>query len=175
MAGEHDPNRDRQRAAGAGPLAYFITFRTYGTWLHGDARGSVDRSHNIFGTPLLEPDTKRERAELERCSREPVTLDAPCRRVVERTVVEVCGHRVWPIHELNVRSNHVHVVLSADEPVEQVMRSLKSWSTRRLKEAGLLPPGGKTWSRHGSTRYLWKPHEVDAACRYVQDGQGADI
>jgi hypothetical protein len=28
------------------PLAYLITFRCYGTWLHGDSRGSVDRFHN---------------------------------------------------------------------------------------------------------------------------------
>ena len=38
-------------ASGSVPLAYLITFRTYGTWLHGDARGSVDREHNVFGTP----------------------------------------------------------------------------------------------------------------------------
>ena len=24
-------------------LAYFISFRSYGTWLHGDQRGSIDR------------------------------------------------------------------------------------------------------------------------------------
>jgi hypothetical protein len=28
------------------PLAYLITFRCYGTWLHGDERGSVDRFRN---------------------------------------------------------------------------------------------------------------------------------
>ena len=26
------------------PLAYLISFRCYGTWLHGDERGSIDRS-----------------------------------------------------------------------------------------------------------------------------------
>jgi hypothetical protein len=31
------------------PLAYLITFRCYGTWLHGDARGSVDPTHNVYG------------------------------------------------------------------------------------------------------------------------------
>ncbi len=31
------------------PLAYFITFHCYGTWLQGDAPGSVDRSHNQPG------------------------------------------------------------------------------------------------------------------------------
>ena len=34
-----------------GILAYFSTFRTYGTWLHGDDRGSTDRSHSDWDTP----------------------------------------------------------------------------------------------------------------------------
>ena len=29
-------------------LAYFISFRTYATWLHGDKRGSIDRFHNRY-------------------------------------------------------------------------------------------------------------------------------
>jgi hypothetical protein len=45
-------------------LAYFITFHTYGTWLHGTERGSVDRAHNTLGTPLLPPDVAREQEEL---------------------------------------------------------------------------------------------------------------
>lgn len=35
------------------PLAYLITFRTYGTWLHGDERGSIDRYHNTFRGPRV--------------------------------------------------------------------------------------------------------------------------
>ena len=27
-----------------------ITFRAFGTWLHGDLRGSVDRFHNVGDT-----------------------------------------------------------------------------------------------------------------------------
>ncbi|HEX9659180.1 MAG TPA: hypothetical protein VGA18_02730, partial [Rhodothermales bacterium] len=42
------------------PLAYLITFTTYGTWLHGDERGSVDPGHSIPGTPPLERDAHRE-------------------------------------------------------------------------------------------------------------------
>jgi len=34
-------------------LGYLITFRAYGTWLHGDSRGSVDRFHNRYGSPLI--------------------------------------------------------------------------------------------------------------------------
>ncbi|MGH9840991.1 MAG: hypothetical protein ACREEM_19730 [Blastocatellia bacterium] len=43
------------------PLAYLITFRCYGTWLHGDERGSVDRDHNIYRTPFLPRDAKSGR------------------------------------------------------------------------------------------------------------------
>lgn len=42
------------------PLAYLITFRTYGTWLHGDERGSVDKNHNKFGTRTAESRIVRE-------------------------------------------------------------------------------------------------------------------
>ena len=39
----------------AEPLAYFTTFRTYASWLHGDERTSVDRAHRVLGTPRLQP------------------------------------------------------------------------------------------------------------------------
>jgi len=36
------------------PLAYLITIRSYGTWLHGDERGSMDRrEYNQYGDPVI--------------------------------------------------------------------------------------------------------------------------
>ena len=35
------------------PLAYFISFSTYGVWLHGRDIGSVDKQHNQYGIPFL--------------------------------------------------------------------------------------------------------------------------
>lgn len=35
------------------PLAYFITFTTYGTRIRGDKRETVDRFHNAFDTPYI--------------------------------------------------------------------------------------------------------------------------
>jgi hypothetical protein len=46
-------------------LAYFIPFTTYGTWLHGSAKGSVDDEHNVHGTPLVPADARREHQERE--------------------------------------------------------------------------------------------------------------
>jgi REP element-mobilizing transposase RayT len=91
--------------------------------------------------------------------------------IVELTVREVAEHRSWIVHALAVRSNHVHVVVTAEITPENAMNSFKSWATRRMVEAGALPKGTKTWSRQGSTRYLWTPAALEAACRYVNDGQ----
>lgn len=52
------------------------------------------------------------------------------------------------------------------------MNALKSWSTRRLREAQLLGPDTKPWSRHGSTRYLWNQDALEGACHYTEEDQG---
>ena len=41
------------------PLAYLITFHTYGSWLHGDAKGSVDREHSRYGGAFAPSDADR--------------------------------------------------------------------------------------------------------------------
>ncbi len=157
------------------PLAYFITFHTYGTWLHGRASGSVDRDHRTFDTPFIDQDEQREREQFVRLKREPVLLDESRRAVVDQTIREVCRHRGWQLHELNVRTNHVHVVVTADVVPEKIMNDLKAYATRRMVEAGVFPTETKAWTRHGSTRYLWTTDKVEEACRYVREGQGAGL
>lgn len=156
-------------------LAYLITFHTYGTWLHGDERGSVDREHNLPGTDLLPADATQEQRSVRRMMSDAITLDNRRRRIVESTICRVVEHRGWMLHAINVRTNHVHVVVTANTNPEAVMNSLKSWSTRRMVEAGLFEPRRKAWVRHGSTRYLWDEKALDDAVRYVIEGQGVDL
>ena len=52
------------------PLAYFITIRTYGTWLHGDERSSTSRFRNNPGQPRHPPKPdmgvpKRDKAQID--------------------------------------------------------------------------------------------------------------
>ena len=65
------------------PLAYLITFRSYGTWLHGDERGSVDRFHNQYLSPRVAPDPQRVDHNLGRLSGEIVTFDTEQRISIE--------------------------------------------------------------------------------------------
>ena len=153
------------------PLGYFISFRAYGTWLHGDKRGSVDRKHNEFGTRMLPVNARRSGWEHAELKSPPMQFDVEHRAVIERTIHEVCEHRGWKLHELNARSNHVHVVVTAACRPEYVMGSLKAWGTRRLREAGLVEQDARVWSRHGSTIYLFKPEKFEEKCRYVREGQ----
>ena len=87
------------------------------------------------------------------------------------TVRSVCLHRGWELHALNVRGDHVHVVVGARCRPELVMNSFKSWSTRRLREAGFVAEDGRVWSRHGSTRYLWTQREIEDAALYTLEAQ----
>jgi len=158
-----------------GPLAYLITFRTYGTWLHGEERGSVDRNNRARGEVLIAPNKARLVSEEARLKSLPFTLNAEQRAIVDKTIRTVCDYKKWSISELNVRTNHIHVVVTPDCAPELAMNTLKSWSTRRLVEEGTVEKGFKPWARHGSTKYLWKPESVVAACHYVREGQGGEL
>ncbi|MGZ5435617.1 MAG: transposase [Pyrinomonadaceae bacterium] len=154
------------------PLAYLITFRCYGTWLHGDERGSVDRKQNVYGTPKTAFNPALERSDSKQRKQSPVILGARQRKVVETAVREACDYRKYILLAINVRTNHAHTVVSAMQKPEPVLSAFKSYSTRALRRAGLLSPTVKPWARHGSTIYLWKEQDVAKAVAYVLLNQG---
>jgi len=155
------------------PLAYLITFRSYGTWLHGEERGSIDRrNYHRYGTPDMPANKKLlndERSELKNGA---ILLNRAQRELTELAIREVCEHRGYVLHGVNVRTNHVHSVVSASCQPEHVMDSFKAYATRKLRDAGLLGRHVKPWARHGSTPYLWTDEEVQRAIDYVMNGQG---
>jgi hypothetical protein len=111
------------------PLAFFLTWPTYGTWLPGDEWGWVEYRH---GFQL--PDPVRKLEAQARISEDACVLDEEQRRLVETTIAEHCQIRGWKLHAVNCRSNHLHVVVSADRHPDEIRRQFKAWCTRRLKE-----------------------------------------
>jgi REP element-mobilizing transposase RayT len=102
----------------------------------------------------------------------PFTLSGTARTVAGEAIRRQCAHREWKLLALNVRTNHVHCVISArDARPEAVMQQLKSWATRWLRREGLVDPDQPVWARHGSTEYLWTGQEVGRARAYVLDAQ----
>lgn len=155
-----------------GPAGYFLTFHTYGTWFHGDKRGSTGRKgHNIPGTPMKSPDPALMKLQKTRLKQPPVTFNISQRKSINSTIKQVAAYNNWMLHALNVRTEHVHVVITASKLPEPIMNSLKSWCTRRMREKGLWDGKHSPWSRHGSARYLWNEKEIRNACNYVLFGQ----
>ena len=157
------------------PLAYLITFTSYGTRLHGDETGSVDRNHNVPGTPYLPPNKRRVSAREKQMKQGPYELDAPRRSTVLEALREVCLRRGWRLLAAHVRSNHVHLVVSARTNPERVMRDAKVQASRALDEMGLDGPVRRRWALHGSTRYLWKVENVGPAIHYIVREQGTPM
>lgn len=157
------------------PLAYFISFRTYGTCLHGDKRGSIDRYHNRYHDPYLPPNEVWQRYNRQQLKREQFILGARARGSVDKAIREICNIRNWHLHALNVRTNHVHTVLTADRNPGQVLNALKATATRHLRAEQLWRHQFSPWADKGSKRRLWNERSVANAIDYVLNGQGNDL
>ncbi len=154
------------------PLAYFITFTTYGAWLHGQSPSSVDDAHSQIGTPLMSPDSTRYAANRQQMTQPPYLLDAARRTVVRDAIVEECQFRGWVLHAVHVRPCHVHLVVTADREPEFVLRVCKANASKRLSQAGFEQADRKRWTHHGSTRYLWSDDAVAQKVHYTLHEQG---
>jgi len=158
------------------PLAYLITIRSYGTWLHGDEKGSVDRhGFNSYGTPRLPPSKMLKDFMKAEMKQEPILFDKDKRICALDAVREVCDYRGYELLAVNIRSNHLHAVVCASTNPEKVTNEFKAYATRRLREEGLIEKDKTVWARGKSRRYLWKAHHVEIAVDYVLFGQGDAI
>ena len=157
------------------PVGYLLTFRCYGTWLHGDNRGSVDRNHRGYGTPMLPPSELRLSRDRRLMKQAPVNLNARRRRSVELSIRATCSIQQWMLWKLNVRSNHVHAVISANKNPGAVLTALKANATRWMREASCWDSDQTPWARGGSKKYLWNEQQLNDAIAYVELGQGMPL
>ena len=87
-------------------------------------------------------------------------------------IQEVCTYRGWCLLAAHVRTTNVHTVVEAEVPPERVMGDFKAYASRYLNRMRLDGSDRKLWTRHGSTRWLWKPQHISAAIQYVVAEQG---
>lgn len=157
-------------------LAYFITFHTYGTWLHGTCKGkgSVDREHNQYGAEFVAPDARREAEAREDMAQPPYVMrSAEERAVVCDAIVSLCRHRGWRLLALHVRTNHVHAVVGTDRDPGRAMSDMKASASRELTRTGFDDATRRRWTRHGSTLHLFNEEAVADKIDYTLNRQGA--
>jgi hypothetical protein len=153
------------------PLAYHITWGTYGTRLHGDPRGTVERAHNEYRTPVLGRDPERL-AEMN------ANLKFPPRKFtreqmvfVERTAPEVCRRGGWIHHASAAGPDHVHIVLASPHDPAVIRRLLKRWLGEELSNTWPIPSDATWWSEGGSIRWIGDIGYLNAATDYVRRQQ----
>lgn len=157
------------------PLAFFLTWTCYGTRLHSDERGSVDRTHNVLGTPVLPTDASRNEFARRLMTHEMVVLDATMRVIADKAIRDHARIKTWKLRAVNVRTTHAHVVVSdAGIDPELMLDRFKMWSTRRMREAGPIGSAQPLWTARGSKRWLWTEDQVADKINYVLYGQDRD-
>jgi len=157
------------------PLAYLISFRAYGTCLHGDRRGSVDRFHNRYRSPRIPPNEQWRKYNFASLKQPPVKLGSQRRAAIEKAIRETCKIRGWVLLALNARSNHIHTVVSANCKPEPILNAFKANATREMREAGCWHSDRSPWIPRGSKKYLWDEESVSAAVAYVLYEQGEPL
>jgi REP element-mobilizing transposase RayT len=107
-----------------------------------------------------------------------VILTWPQRVFIEQTIREHCGIRKWELCAVNARTNHVHLVVTADRDADVVMNQFKAWCAQKLSDqAGLKKKiahraGRKHWFTEGGDQVEIENEEHLAnAIRHVNEGQ----
>ena len=152
----------------------------YGNWLPGDVRGFVSNVRDGDG-----PEVRHNRPEneydanlpdLERSAREglvgpPVRIDRDQAEELFDQFRETETVRAWRIFAVSIMANHCHLVVGVpgDPEPELLLKSFKSYASRRLNRKWPKPASGTWWTASGSRRKLSTPQSVLAAIRYVLD------
>jgi REP element-mobilizing transposase RayT len=150
------------------PLAYFITFTTYGTWLHDNERGSIIRKEGT--TFSLPPQEKLNHYEQYKLKSPPLLLDTSQRKIILDVIIKHCNIRNWKLFATHIRSNHVHIVVKSNKSIDQTAEEFKSWATRMLRKHGLKIH--KPWTSGSSKKYIFKKAKLREKIHYVVYEQG---
>jgi REP element-mobilizing transposase RayT len=149
------------------PLGLFITWTVYGTFLPGDARGWRNRhSGEQLGRPNLETWHRG------RLNHDVITLDDSMRNVADAAIREICGVRSWTAWAIAVRSNHVHVVVTAPEYKPALVRDqMKAKATMELRRTFVVWRDRPVWTAKGDIEFLDSETDIEQCVAYVAEAQ----
>ena len=100
------------------------------------------------------------------------------RRLIEQTIRDHCRIRGWVVHAVSARTNHVHVVITAERDPHEVRDQFKAWCSRKLSDAAGLngtvakKAGRRRWFTEGGDTEIIDIEEYLAnAIKHVLEGQ----
>ena len=147
-------------------ITLFITWTTYGAWFPGDSRGWRKwKSGEQPPRPLLEAWCR------ERMKEDPVLLTTNHRKKVEQVCRQHAEIRGWQLHALSVRSNHVHMAVTAEAAPQTVRDQFKANATRVLRQPPDALANEKVWTRGGDIEILDDAEALEKVVTYIMEVQ----
>jgi len=164
--------------------SWLLSNTFYGTWLPGDARGSVTSvrdvrpddppgdfrfEHDIPGTPWEEELPGLRRAAAEQMKGPAIHFDVEKAETVLAQFQETAGYRGHVLRAVSIMYNHLHFVVQVpDDPKPgRVLADYKAYGSRALNRRYGKPPSETWWTDKGSKRKLKDERALAAAIHYV--------
>lgn len=149
------------------PLAYFITFTVYGTFLQGDAR--LWRSR---GKGSQSPQPLLEQWHRDRLKHDVILLNADQRSAVENETARLCDFRKWKLWNANARSNHVHLIVSSPGfNGAKVRDQIKANCTRVIRQDWPVFIDRPVWTVGGDWQSVNSEEELEQVILYTAEAQ----
>ena len=141
------------------PIAYMLTWTTYGSWLQGDKRGYVKDG-------LILPENKAlNRANRANMASAPVTLTHRQRRIAEdalRTEADTLGQEIYAVA---LGKNHLHLVVNSNGlDAGRSASHYKNAARLAIQADGFC---GRLWTSGFSKRYCFDQRQLQVLIGYV--------
>ena len=149
------------------PIAYFITWTVYGTFLQGDERGWRKRKRgNQLPLPRL------ARWHKQRLKHPVMLMNTDQRTALKIEITRLSSVRGWHLWAHDVRTNHAHVVITAvGFPGSKVRDQIKANCTRVLREQWSEFQDRPVWTEGGDWECIDDESDLEQAILYVSEGQ----
>lgn len=147
-------------------VTYFITWTTYGTWLPGDGRG-----WRKWKTGEQQPQPMLEDWCRNRMSEKPVLLNEIQQKKVESICRQHAEIRGWDLHAISIRSNHVHLAVTANAEPKKVRDQFKANTTRVLRKDPAPISNKKIWTKGGDISIVDKEEGLEQVVLYITVAQ----
>ena len=149
------------------PLAYFVTWTVYGTFLQGD-----DRWWRKKRKGSQHPQPKLSQWHRDRLKHDIVLLNNQHRATVASAIARHCEHRDWKLWIANPRTNHVHVVVSAPGFTGSKVRDqLKANCTGDLRRHDKIFVNRPVWTSKGDWQCINTDDDLEDAVQYAGESQ----
>lgn len=149
------------------PLAFFLTWTVYGTFLQGDERGWRKRSSDY-----LNPQPYLRNWHVGRLNHPIILMNPDQRDAINSEISRLCEYREWRLWKANARSNHVHSVVTANGFAGNIVRDqLKANCTRVLREKWPEFRGRPVWTKNGDWQCINNEEDLEQVIRYVGEAQ----